>query len=338
MLVDSCIDGITKAPAALSYLNGIGVDPAQDVKIIVASHWHDDHIRGLSTVVEACPNARFVLSDAMQNREFVALVDGADRLMDTNGVKEFKEILALLNQRAGTRTVPKLEWARANTTLLRANTDSALPEFVLTALSPSNAAITKSKVEFAEQLNNQVSTKRRISPLKPNDTSVVLWLQWNNESILLGSDLEEKLDESMGWSAIIQSEERPRGKANIYKVAHHGSETGDHPEIWKRLLSDACWAVLTPFTRGQAALPKSSDVRRICEHTSKAYLTSSPQRQKPKARDSAVERMMRNVTKSRSLAEPPLGHIRLRKQMGTTGEWTHELFDGAISLSQLMAS
>ena len=65
ILIDSCIDGQTKRPAALSYLQDIGVNPAQDVKMIVASHWHDDHIRGLASVVEACPQARFVLSDAI---------------------------------------------------------------------------------------------------------------------------------------------------------------------------------------------------------------------------------------------------------------------------------
>ena len=44
------------------------------------------------------------------------------------------------------------------------------------------------------------------------------------------------------------------------------------------------------------------------------------------------------MTKSRSLAEPAMGHIRLRKQMNSSKEWTHELFGAAIPLSDLLAS
>ena len=45
VLVDSC--GRANAPAALEYLGTLGVDPAEAVKLIVASHWHDDHVRGI---------------------------------------------------------------------------------------------------------------------------------------------------------------------------------------------------------------------------------------------------------------------------------------------------
>ena len=46
VVVDSCLDSRTGAPAALTYLNTLGVDPSVGVKLIVASHWHDDHIGG----------------------------------------------------------------------------------------------------------------------------------------------------------------------------------------------------------------------------------------------------------------------------------------------------
>ena len=63
----------TKEPAALHYFEKIGVDPHTAVKLIVASHWHDDHIRGLSQVVAACPNAKFVCSAAFTNKEFLSV-------------------------------------------------------------------------------------------------------------------------------------------------------------------------------------------------------------------------------------------------------------------------
>ncbi len=42
----------TKRPISEVYLTGLGVDPSQ-VRAIVASHWHDDHVAGISQL-RAC--------------------------------------------------------------------------------------------------------------------------------------------------------------------------------------------------------------------------------------------------------------------------------------------
>ena len=47
VIVDSCITD-AREPQALDYLLSIGVDPAAAVTLIVATHWHDDHIRGMA--------------------------------------------------------------------------------------------------------------------------------------------------------------------------------------------------------------------------------------------------------------------------------------------------
>lgn len=49
IVVDSCIDD-EKEPRALRYLEGLGLDPARAVALIVATRWHDDHIRGMAAV------------------------------------------------------------------------------------------------------------------------------------------------------------------------------------------------------------------------------------------------------------------------------------------------
>jgi len=40
--------------------------------------------------------------------------------------------------------------------------------------------------------------------------------------ILLGSDLEE--DKNNGWSSILNSDVRPKKKASLFKIPHHGSK------------------------------------------------------------------------------------------------------------------
>jgi glyoxylase-like metal-dependent hydrolase (beta-lactamase superfamily II) len=69
LLVDSCIDQRSGEQPALEYLGRIGMDPAACVRLIVATHWHDDHVRGLARVVARCREARFACSAALRARE-----------------------------------------------------------------------------------------------------------------------------------------------------------------------------------------------------------------------------------------------------------------------------
>ena len=52
LIVDSCVDRSGK-PAALGYLEEIGVDIGRAVEMVVASHWHADHIGGMAQLVHA---------------------------------------------------------------------------------------------------------------------------------------------------------------------------------------------------------------------------------------------------------------------------------------------
>ncbi len=74
LIVDSCLDRASKIPAPISYLRKLGLNTASAVKIVLASHWHDDHIRGLSSVFEECASAAFFCSASLRNTEFLTLV------------------------------------------------------------------------------------------------------------------------------------------------------------------------------------------------------------------------------------------------------------------------
>src|SRR6266568_2380652 len=74
LLVDSCVDQRRREQPALAYLNRIGVDSEQAVKVIVTTHWHDDHIRGMAEVVSTCAAARFVCPAALRQTEMLVLL------------------------------------------------------------------------------------------------------------------------------------------------------------------------------------------------------------------------------------------------------------------------
>ena len=75
---------------ALWYFDGRGVDPARAVRLIVASHWHDDHIRGLGELVSRCPEADFGCANALGSREFMSVAAALARTgLPDDGIRRF---------------------------------------------------------------------------------------------------------------------------------------------------------------------------------------------------------------------------------------------------------
>ena len=102
VIIDSCIDKEGN-PRALKYLDSINVDPAQAVKQIVATHWHDDHIRGMNELVEVCCNASFCCALALCKQEFLAAIDaleGRHLSVNGSGVREIHRIFTQLESKS----------------------------------------------------------------------------------------------------------------------------------------------------------------------------------------------------------------------------------------------
>lgn len=74
IVVDSCVDPKSKASLPLEYLKSIGVNVAIDVKAIICTHWHDDHILGISELLSECKNSEFCMARATDKKKFLILV------------------------------------------------------------------------------------------------------------------------------------------------------------------------------------------------------------------------------------------------------------------------
>lgn len=57
MVIDSCLTRDSRRPVALEYLDALGVEVEIAVRLIVVSHFHDDHIQGIAEVARAARNA-----------------------------------------------------------------------------------------------------------------------------------------------------------------------------------------------------------------------------------------------------------------------------------------
>jgi beta-lactamase superfamily II metal-dependent hydrolase len=306
VVVDSCV---TKdEPVALWYLRTLGV-PLERVRLVVASHWHDDHVRGIADVLAACKNATFALSAAMACEHYVELVRvNEERRVEDSGTSEFACVHRELIQRlgGGRRRSSYAAAVRAcgGRRLLRT------ARLVLWSLSPSDAAVNRSEIAMGEELLRARSDRccRRLVSTSPNGASVVLWFEAAGVEVLLGADLERGDQPEVGWRAVVA--QHHGCKAELVKIPHHGSENADLDGMWTHMLADDPVAILTPFRR--VPLPTDTDLQRLQGRATHVHITAPPTAPSLPRRRNAVERTMRGATKSRRALVGGMGHVRVR--------------------------
>ena len=322
VLVDSCL-GPAGEPRALQYLTDLGVDPARDVRLIVATHWHDDHIRGMAKLVTACGNAVFCCASVLRTREFLGMVGALEHrgLSSTgSGVRELYRVFTSLEATTTFAIASRIIYAEGACQVW--------------SLSPNDKEFVSFLSELSSLIPGQGETRRRISSLTPNRISVVLWINIGDVVLLLGSDMEKP-----GWVDILHSTTRPRGKASVFKVPHHGSGNADDPRVWQNMLETGPWAVVAPWRLGGRVLPNRRDVRRILSFTANAYSTvpSSQLTSSPTRRHRMVDKTIRES--GIQLRSMPMSQdaVRLRRAAGNQTQWRVELLGSACALKDFAA-
>lgn len=328
MIVDSCLDPQTGRPAAIDYLESIGVDCTDAVALVVATHWHDDHVRGLSDVFKLCESACFAYGGALQTHEFLTLVGAPPSTVRmTPGSREFasalETLLARKNAGAGPRPLRKV---LVEDRLLH---KSELVEVV--AMSPSTEAMNEAIQAFAAQLPEHMRPQLRIAAPSPNAASVALWVEGLCGSALLGADLVADGRDDRGWGAVLALARR--GKAGLVKVPHHGGESAHDQRMWEKLLRTRPQAMLTPWRLAGKSLPTEADIARICGLAPEAVMAgrayASPGRFVP-----PVERTLKEIGKSRRAVGTAVGHVRARCGSADLAGWRVERVREARRLCQ----
>ena len=315
MVVDSCL-GDDRNPAASTYLTSLGVAP-ESVRLIVASHWHDDHVGGLGKLVEQYAEAEVFCSAALEADELFHLVAAADQrpmVATTSGVHEFRRVLDALDDRDGT-----LRFGIADRILYRR---TAAPGCEVQALSPSDASKREGLEHLSTLLDLQTMADERRTVPRPlrNPGAVVVWVHVGDVRLLLAADLEVDADPRKGWLAVLDAAAAPKGRAGFVKVAHHGSENGHEDRVWQEMLEEEVYAGLTPYLSGRTPIPRPTDVQRIVALTPNCWMTRSPGTPKVK-RDWRIERMVDEAALWLRASEVGnAGALRYRRRV-TGGSW-----------------
>jgi hypothetical protein len=237
------------------------------------------------------------------------------------------EILAVIRElgrrqtdRRGVAVAPR--YAVADKCIFRSD------DAVIHTLSPSDGSVQRALMGLASLVPLPGAPISRLS-VGRNWTSVVLLVEALGFVALLGADLEIA-GGGEGWTAVVGSTSRPSARADVYKVAHHGSKDADDERIWTTLVRDSPIAVLTPFRKGRVPLPRPSDVERLCARTrGTLFSTASTSGPALPKRDPAVERTIREVALERRTITGPSGIVRIRS---IDGKLVTETFNGARAL------
>lgn len=337
ILVDSCLQPTLTKPAHLQYLEDLKVDIASAVKLIVVTHWHDDHIQGMSTLVRECKSAEIVVSGALRSEHFSELLRlyGKGTFPGSSGVTEFSNVFRILDERKakGTRiNVAKLAVPDKLLYKDQVRLNGTEYQVEIHSLSPSDSAIISAQLDFQQRIPEPGTHRKRIVSPSTNNTSVVLWATIGDFRILLGSDLEKTNDPKTGWKVIINECKAIQGKASVYKVAHHGAYSSHDPDIWRELLSDRPIAVLSPYMVGDNCLPVEKDLKRLADLTPNAYITAVPGKKRFRISDRVVRDMVESATKSISSVNTGWGQIRLRRNIKDGADGRIELFGDAYQI------
>jgi hypothetical protein len=327
VIVDSCLDERKEQPVALWYLAELGFDP-EAVRLIVVTHWDDDHIRGIARLVAACGGADVACSAALAREDVLQFVITQQDVLagSETGVDELRSVLQLMQRRGDT-----IIWAKVHTHLFP-RPRRAGPS--VTALSPSEEAFQRGVTELVERATGIKSAmpRRYRAPEEPNGASVVTSIELKDTSFLLGADLEHSTNPNTGWEALIRHASPPT-KAGAVKVPHHGSEGAHHPGMWSELAEHGVLAVLTPMVWGSNDLPGDGDVARVKGLAGRTFRTSEPTLVRSR-KGAEVDKMVRGMHGERVRQVRGWGQVRVRGGLDDpTDQWQVELFGDASEIT-----
>jgi beta-lactamase superfamily II metal-dependent hydrolase len=318
----------------LWYLEQLTFQASVCVRLIVASHWHADHVKGLAQLLTVCSRAQFVCSSALRPDEFRMLVARFSTVEPGASRPPLSEMLTcfeLLHERKKTGAnyrPPKFASAHVTLDKLKVGTR----EIEVTALSPSAQDDLNAKEAFAGYFVPVAEPATGLSPVDQNHASVVLLIQIDQEFLLLGADLERTNSHLTGWNAVVASQIRPQQRSSLFKIPHHGSENAQSDGVWRQMLVSSPAAVVTPYT--SSGLPRDGGIKWLLKRSAAVYATGLPKTSSLRRRPE-VNRMIRETTSRFSSHELPArtGIVRFRKMLGASVAWDVETFGEAQKLT-----
>jgi hypothetical protein len=315
------------------------------MRVVIATHWHDDHYRGFSQILASAPDAHVWISSVLTDEEFLRFAKRINKNKTSIAGHKLDEFLKVIDDIRRRRSDGRLTFGYANARTAIFRLDRGVSGHghpcEIMALSPSHGDISEFLERIAAITPRARQTKRAVPSPSPNRASIATLISVGPLAIVLGADVENSGRPTAGWEAILGAHNlQPFGsRASLYKVPHHGSENADNRGVWDNLLTANPLTVVTPWRNGARRLPTAEGARNILQHSQDAFITAldarSPSRREGRPPD--VQRFIREHRgiRLRSLAVP-FGAVRFRTYDISSATWNYELFGAASHLSQVI--
>lgn len=258
-IVDSFVDSTSENARALDYLSNNNISFGK-VKFLVLTHCHHDHFRGISQIIQNCPNVEFYLSKSIGISSFKLLISAYSKIVASSH-NYFREI------------IDSIKYLKASDRKAKMLSVSSKPIFdqngvVIQSHSPNSSTdshLDKLYRKEAKKFLRGNGIKLATSGF--NYQSIVLSIESDKQKILLGADQEYHIsNNSIGWETIEKLHAFKNKKFDIFKIPHHGSDTGFKNSFWDSILKSKSALFLTPYSR--STLPRASMIKKIKMHGS----------------------------------------------------------------------
>lgn len=158
-------------------------------------------------------------------------------------------------------------------------------------------------------------------------------LKIKGHNVVLGADLEHDAKKSPdgGWQSVSDCECMEDVEANLYKIPHHGSETGYYEYFLHKHIKPDAVSKLTSWIIGAKVLPKAEMLRKYYNHSKNLYVTTtSLLKRKNNEENRTFRKIMNESTEEILEFKPLLGIIRSRINIDSEDDtWRTEFFGSA---------
>lgn len=332
IIIDSCVDPKSNLSLPLEYLKQINVDVAKEVKLILCTHWHDDHILGISKVLEECKSAHFSFAKTLDRAKFLRLVSldyqKLKKEASNSATIEFNKCIQIIDD----REIPIKEAVQDKTLISFNLHENIRSEFI--SLSPSDYTVSCFNQEISTLMETFGAPNTKIQIKSPNSKSVVLFAKIGPHRAILGADLEVTNNVNEGWLDIIQNSQVIDKKSSLFKIPHHGSLNGYHEDIWIKLLVPNPISKLTPWNKNNK-LPNADMLIKYSSLSERLFMTSPIISDKPKKREKQIEKLIGRLKYKLREVKYKKGIIRCRVNiLEENSTWETSLFEHAFHVNK----
>jgi ribonuclease BN (tRNA processing enzyme) len=329
MVIDSCKSEGEVLP--LYYLKHKDIN-LENVAFVICTHWHKDHVRGLSEVIKECTKAKLVLPAFFSDNKHVFRAMVWDSVTKQSVVaSELHKCWQIIDERTG--PLREAAYLGPRDELKTVEKDGI--KVVVRSFSPSDHMkkvydILLAKSTFEEMAN---------ADFEANMCSSVIDITTDNArlSVLLGADIEaNRAHENdfgckgtcndcfeMGWCNIIVENEKlkERTKYNYIKAAHHSSVNGYCPELMDTKVDKENTIITTTAFENKAGvrLPKAAMLQQYKSKVDNYFITAShPKPVKGKDEKTDIEKQKdTGIIKKPEVIETQCGIITTRFDINT---------------------